>query len=215
MGLSTAADEVAFQEWCQAEASKGAFGWGHRTRNEYYATPSYKRWEAGSEQDLIKAAIAGLSPMFEVLPERWGTMKDIDDSTHKVRVDLICVPRPGFDWPLGTFAVEVKEPTRGSNRDLGDHLKQAFDYRMTLWDGFGRLPVLLCPGFQGSTSEDVYYKARRVCGSLGLGELFVERHTNLVSLYMTADPLIRDSQLTAVGARRRKAGLGVASNHVK
>jgi hypothetical protein len=213
MVLSSPPDETAdLRELLEAGASRGRFGYKPPT---YYATPDYKGWDGVSEQEFIDALIQGLSPMFEVKTECWGTFYDlVNRTTHKVRVDLICSPLPGFEWPLGAFAVEAKKPTRGGNRYLGDHLKQAFHYTMTDWDGFGRLPVFLAPGIQGPGNGDIYYSARRVCGSFGIGEIFLQRHSNLASMYLTADPLMRDSRLTAIGAKRRKAGLGIASSTV-
>lgn len=213
MVLSSPHDEAAgLREFVEAEAARGTFGYKH---SSYYKTPDYAAWDGVTEQEFIDALIQGLSPMFEVRTECWGTFHDVVMSTsHKVRVDLICSPLPGLEWPLGTFAVEAKKPTRGGCRHLGEHLKQAWDYRWTGWDGFGRLPVFLAPGFQGPKSSDIYYEARRICGCIGIGEIFLQRHTNLVSMFMSAQDLIIDGQVTTSGSKRRKAGRGIGSSGI-
>lgn len=220
MDFTTALDPAEdFEAWHKAGESRG-----------YYATPSTsaKLWAGRSEKDLIEAATPSLELFFEVKTERWGTCFPFSQvPTRRIRVDAICIPRTGVDWALGPFAIEFKKPDRPDNVKLGDHIKQAIDYKATYFDGLGFMPVFLCPGIQGYKEHDGlwastggvpydlshYESARRVLGGLGLGEMFVGIDGR-VSMYLSASSLIYDNQITVSARKQRKAGRGVGASSV-
>lgn len=214
MVLSTppSKEEADFRDWYEGQRPQSKGDIRQRRRDAWME--KLDKWDGVSEQAFVTTLIDGLSPMFDVHSEVWGTRRLLNEQPRRVRVDLVCLPKPGLEWPLGAFAVEAKRPNRGSTRQLGDHIKQAVDYMHTTWDGFGRLPVFLAPGLQGSLDDDVYEHARRILGGLSIGEIFVAPGTRLVSIYLSSQELIFDGMVTTAGAKRRKAGLGVGSSHV-
>jgi hypothetical protein len=214
MVLSTppSKEEADFRDWFEGQRPQSLSDIHQRRRNAWME--KLDKWDGVSEQVFVASLIDGLSPMFDVHSEVWGTRRLLDEPPRRVRVDLVCLPKPGLEWPLGAFVIEAKRPDRGGTRQLGDHIKQAVDYLHTTWDGFGRLPVFLAPGLQGLLDDDVYENARRVLGGLSIGEVFVAPGTSLVSIFLSSQALIIDGMVTTAGAKRRKAGLGVGSSHV-
>jgi hypothetical protein len=198
-----------------ASASHHYGDWGHWRDSVHL----WKK-QGGGEQELKDCALQALGRLFIPRQECWGTLHDIaTGQTKRLRVDMVLEPKFTSRFALGPVAVEFKHPCRGCTRDLGDHIKQAIDYRQTVWDGYGRLPVFLCPGFQhgagwdgnGEAIDREYYKTIRVLGSLGLGELFINPATIQATMILTADVLIHDGQVTGSGMRRSKRGSGLGS----
>lgn len=204
--------------WQAAAPQHEPFLYQHRTWG--YAWHKH----GGGEAELRDALIESLAGLFVARTECRGTHHDIATGREsRLRVDLILEPMPDSGFTMGPIAVELKHPCRRACRDLGDHIKQAMDYRQTVWDGYGRLPVFLCPGLQSfdclRPRTDVeldrdFYETMRVIGSLGMGEAFVNPETKKATLLMSADVLVRNSTVTPSGRRRSKRGHGIGSSSV-
>ena len=140
--------------------------------------------------------------------DRWTGEK------KRLRGDILFEPFPASGLRMGPFIVEVKPPGSRTHKDVGDHIKQAIDYRDTYWDGHGQLPVFMFPGLRmpaGDCCDGGWRHARRVLGSLGLGEIFMERRTGKLSIFLTGHALVWNDKLTHDGRTRTKAGMGIGS----
>lgn len=190
--------------------------------------PDLWRQVGGREKDLQRVAASALRPLFSIREEVRGEFVDpLTGERRNLRVDMIIDPLPSSGLRLGPMAVEFKHPSTGrAIKGLGDHIRQAWDYRFTAWDGYGRLPVLMCPGwprkdfiphstghwFGNRSIEDLHAEhAVRVLGSLGVGELFVNPLTVKATLVFTADTLIDSGIVTRAGYLRQKCGHGIGS----
>ena len=66
---------------------------------------------------------------------------------------------------------------------------------------------------EGNCCDRGWFTARRVLGSLGLGEIFMERQTGKLAMFLTGHALVWNDELTHDGRTRSKAGMGIASSH--
>ncbi|MEU5908421.1 hypothetical protein ABZ780_29105 [Micromonospora sp. NPDC047467] len=118
--------------------------------------------------------------------ERRGT----DCSGRQARIDAVIQGHDSTAWKDDdvTFGLEFKLPGRDSGiKGYTKWIAQAADYTHVDWDGFGRLPILTCPGpaawldrLQQHPSEDpLAGLARRLTGQLGLGEVQLRWHHGL------------------------------------
>lgn len=175
----------------------------------------YTHWRGVDERTAQAELVASLSRFFCCVEQCPGTWHDrLSDDKKRVRGDILCIPDPSTLWQLGKFVVEVKAPAKRSHKGVGDHIKQAIDYRDTDWHGHGRLPVFLFPGLrtpEGGCCDHGWFVARRVLGSLGLGEIFMERQTGKLAMFLTGHALVWNDGLTNYGQTRSKAGMGIAS----
>jgi hypothetical protein len=203
--------------------------WQAAAPNDGLGLYSHRTWGylwqqcGGGESELKEALVESLADLFVARHECRGTHYDIQTGKEsRLRVDLILEPWPDSGFTMGPIAVELKHPCRNACRDLGDHIKQAIDYRQTVWDGYGRLPVFLCPGLQSFDClrpradwelNREFFETMRVIGSLGMGEAFVNPRTRKSTLLMTADMLVCNSCITKSGRRRSKRGHGIGSSN--
>ena len=133
-----------------------------------------------------------------------------------VRIDAIITFNPALEMPVPAMGVEFKKyPLSHANR--GKHLRQAIDYRLSVWEnGYGHLPVLMCPGFarrrffrsNGETwsmspGYDTCEADRRWVAAFGVGELQMHPHPcDAVSILFGDASLIYRGKRSS-GNRRR------------
>jgi hypothetical protein len=100
-----------------------------------------------SEAQFSAWIIKQLRPYFFVEEQVWGTHLE----GKKLRVDAVITL---IEDTSKQYAVEFKKPVVGKTIDACHLLTQAIDYRRTDWTGYGKLPVLICPGFEGRLRSD-------------------------------------------------------------
>lgn len=122
------------------------------------------------ESEIAERVLSALDPHFEARREVCGT----HCSGRRLRIDAVLWPRDPARWhdEKPVFAVEFKRPVGQGAEALG----QCADYAHTRWDGYGHLPVFLCPavvsrwawGYGGLKSALI---AQLLMGQLAVGEL--------------------------------------------
>lgn len=97
-------------------------------------------------------------------------------SGKKKIIDAIIKPKEKSGWKRSdiAFGIEFKSPTDiFSPSDVSKHIRQAYDYLFTDFDGFGHIPVLMCPFRIPSNyphdGETMWTK--RVFSRFGVGEI--------------------------------------------
>lgn len=126
-----------------------------------------------SEKEFAEWMFERLAPYFEVKEQVRGMNAEHDTI---LRVDAVITLK---EDPTKVYALELKKPVLGSKCiDAGHLLRQAVDYRYTIWNGYGKLPVLICPGFEGRLQTDGtahpvrdYATYSRIAAAFGIGEL--------------------------------------------
>jgi hypothetical protein len=136
-----------------------------------YLTRGYLPELAGlSENQIADTVLTALGPMFFLEREVWGT----HCSGARVRLDAILRPRDPTDWfdEAPAFGVEFKSRVDQGAEALG----QCANYMHTMWDGYGVLPIFLCPAVCSRWAwarggEQGAWLVTRMLGQFGVGEL--------------------------------------------
>lgn len=172
-------------------------------------------WSGLSEKEVQALLVQSLSRFFCCKEQCAGVWTDLVSGEAKnTRADILCTPLEGIPWKMGSFVVEVKPPGKLRHASMGDHIKQAMDYRCTNWKDYGRLPVFMFPGIAGGYSHcngQCWDQVRRMLGSLGMGEIFMERATGKLSIALTAHFFLLGDKFMHNATSRAKAGMGIAS----
>lgn len=125
-----------------------------------------------NEAALRDTVLAALEPHFLVQREVPGTTCD---HATRLRIDAVLRPREPERWKNAAVAlgVEFKDvlALTGDTRNFTSWLAQCIDYSHTTWDGYGRLPVFVCPSLVAGGFEQDRPILTRVMGQLGIGEL--------------------------------------------
>jgi len=127
-----------------------------------------------SEKELSDVVLSGLAKDFYIQEQVRG-VSEMFDSTY--RIDAVIRPKDTSEWGCenAAFGVEFKRPCL-KTVDKGHLMRQAFEYLTADWVGYGRLPVFICPDLKFlGFSEDDHYLLSRLLGSLGIGEITVNR----------------------------------------
>jgi hypothetical protein len=127
-----------------------------------------------SEKEFETWLFYQLKPYFSIRKQVMGRNNALD---KVFRIDAVVTL---IDHPDKSYGLEIKKPILGDKTiDAGHLYRQAYDYRYTDWKDYGRLPILVCPGFEGRLRTDGtanpvtdYHTFARVAGALGIGELF-------------------------------------------
>ncbi|MEW1907243.1 hypothetical protein AB0442_02145 [Kitasatospora sp. NPDC085895] len=96
-----------------------------------------------SEADISAKVLSRLDPWFEVSPQVHGRHYTGVDCY----VDAVIRPRDPQAWhnPNIAMGIEFKRSAQGSRKDITSWVAQSIDYAYIEWDGFGRIPVFMCP----------------------------------------------------------------------
>ncbi|GAB3326217.1 hypothetical protein GCM10027299_25330 [Larkinella ripae] len=124
------------------------------------------------EKEMVAMVLNRLSNHFHISREVWGT----HFTGKKKRIDAIVKPIDNSGWknPDVAFGIEFKKPSIEHDiRDVTGLIRQAYEYQYTKFDGFGTVPVLICPLLLHPTIEtgQGYSFVRRLIGEFGLGEI--------------------------------------------
>lgn len=107
---------------------------------------------------------------------------------NRCRIDAVITPKDYTDWANKSlsFGVEFKHFSDGTH-DPGDkhaslnyyskQFKQIIDYSYTEFNGFGRIPILICPPLFGNISGKEYTSSlqliKNCMGQCNIGELSI------------------------------------------
>jgi len=129
-----------------------------------------------NEDALVNTVLAELSDCFEVHRQVSG----IYPGGKRMRIDSVLVPKDKEIWRNKDVAlgVEFKSSYLTESKDLSGALGQLIDYSLVEWEGFGQLPIFVCPGLRPRKSqyrkefaEGYRYGFSRVMKEFNIGEL--------------------------------------------
>lgn len=126
-----------------------------------------------SEAEFSKQILNRLEGDFNIYREVWG--RHIYTKKNK-RIDAVIKPIEYMNWanPDVSFGIEFKKPSSYLDATkVSGLIRQAYDYLYVDFQGFGRMPVLVCP----LKIQDLYCDPgempfiRRILGKFGIGEI--------------------------------------------
>lgn len=121
----------------------------------------------------------------------------------RVRIDAVLTARDEVPLKQRHFAVEFKPEARQDfDADMGKHLTQAIDYRNTVWDDYGRLPILVCPGMHQSIE--------RVLGPIGVGSIKI-RQDGYLDISFSCATIVCRNEVNETGKKWSAMGQGIGS----
>ena len=162
--------------------------------NDWLPTPPPMPWQSSNmpferlEKDVIARFVPALQELGAVSQEEWGTVYMPDAATRswvqkRTRIDAVITFYPEVDREQTSLGIEFKKQ-KHKTVEIGKILRQAVDYRHTIWDNYGpHLPILLCPdfrelygargvnGFSGSDASRCAEIDKRMLAPFGIGEL--------------------------------------------
>lgn len=91
--------------------------------------------------------------------------------------------------PIPCVGIEFKSPAyRKKSREAVRHLRQAIEYSNTVWDKYGRLPIVLFPGISDALQAAL--------GAFDMGTMDLHWSRRGLDLYFSGVPLLRCSERT-------------------
>ncbi|WP_189956825.1 hypothetical protein [Streptomyces alanosinicus] len=143
------------------------------------------------EAALAKAVLRRLAPWFHIQREVPGR----HPTGRPCRIDAVLRPRDAQVWknPQVALGVEFKSwdshVADASRKDRIGWVAQAIDYPMVDWEGYGRLPVFMCPdpfvrnrNLPGDGVDDVGHFVDGLLGQYNLGYLTLFNGNGLTML---------------------------------
>lgn len=128
-----------------------------------------------TEQEFSESILQRLAPNFDIQREWWGTCFG-----KRVRIDALLKPRDTSEWKNKDIilGIEFKRAGEGLKYKVA---AQCIDYSYTEWDGIGRIPIFLCPGFPGYwlshiDKQKFYYPIAQLLCQFNVGELYEGNH---------------------------------------
>lgn len=115
------------------------------------------------EQLIVDEYLNALSKDWIIHKEVWGVNRW---SKNKKRIDAIIVCKA---YPTKIFGIEFKQDKQKSFHYFTHWFKQTIIYTQTEWDGFGKIPILMCPEI--NYYENYASVLKRIAGEFGIGEL--------------------------------------------
>jgi len=145
-----------------------------------------------SEAALSSAVLGRLSSSFYFQEQVWG--RHISGS--RKRVDAVIWPKNNTLWAKKdiAFGIEFKKPDSiMSLTDVTGMIRQAYDYLHTDFDGFGKIPILVCPlrlqdRYNGGNHEMSII--RHLLGKFGIGEILVKQYNDEMAIVFQASHCI-------------------------
>jgi hypothetical protein len=119
------------------EADDGVWGGG----------PQVPMGEFKSEEEMAKVVLRRLEPWFDIEREVRGR----HSMGAKCRIDAVITPKNGDKWKRSDVALGIEFKVTAARlyhpglKELTAWTAQAIDYSFAEWDGYGRLPIFLCP----------------------------------------------------------------------
>jgi hypothetical protein len=116
------------------------------------------------------------SPEYKLVSEILGAIRDKWDIYEEVEGTCFNGRRKRIDAIIKSketgiaFGVEFKRKDLDGFSNFSSWLKQSIGYSLTDFPGFGRIPILVCPGME-YPNKDINFVLKRVAGDFALGEL--------------------------------------------
>jgi len=125
------------------------------------------------EDKFSKLVLSRFSKDFNIYEQVWGVH---EWTGARKRVDAVIRPKKTHLWKNQNiaFGIEFKKPDAYLDaKDVSKLIRQAYDYLHTDFEGFGKIPILVCPLKVQSVycSENEMQFIRRVLGRFGIGEI--------------------------------------------
>lgn len=155
-----------------------------------------------SEKKLREYVESRLDQLFHIRREVRGVCyPPTGGDPVSVRVDAVLIAREEVPLKQRHFAVEFKpEDRQDFDADMGKHITQAIDYRNTVWDEYGILPVLICPGMHQSIE--------RVLGPIGVGSIKI-RHDGYLDISFSCATIVCRNEVNETGKKWAAMGQGI------
>ncbi len=128
------------------------------------------------ENEFRDKVLGRLSTHFDVLKKEASCR--IPQYKHRLRIDAIITPKDKAEWKNKDviFGVEFKHPMAACG--IGDTTRlmcQVIDYSMAVFDVYGSIPIVICPGVRPFIlkyyGEKAYAMAARILGKKDIYEL--------------------------------------------
>lgn len=137
-------------------------------------------WPTENEDALTERVLQALSPNFSIKQQVRGT----HPLGKRLRIDAIAQPIDPSPWKNKSIAlgIEFKSPHLSDLTDLTGATAQLIDYSLTTWEGFGQIPIFLCPGLIHRTAPKSEYNRgfahafSRLMKDFNVGELLEHNH---------------------------------------
>lgn len=112
-------------------------------------------WPTEDEEALTERVLKALSTSFAIKRQVSGD----HPLGKRLRIDAIAKPLDASLWKNKSIAlgIEFKSPYLSDPCELTGATAQLIDYSLTTWDGFGQVPVFLCPGLIHRTAPSSEY----------------------------------------------------------
>ena len=148
--------------------------------------------------------------------------------SNRCRIDAVIKPKDNTDWANKSiaFGVEFKHFSDGaydgdskSINYYSKQFKQIIDYSYTQFNGYGRLPILICPPLFNNRSGNIHKISsalqliKNCMGQCNVGELTVEQNQGLAIYFNSHHRIWSERWGVGVGkiqTFRIKTGSGAA-----
>ena len=154
-----------------------------------------------SEKELKKKVFERLRPYFHIFEEINGT----HFSGKKFRIDAVIKPIDNTDWknPNISFGIEFKKPSIEYDiRGVTGLIRQAYDYQYTVFEKFGKIPILICPlKLHPCLGEGSITFARHLIGKFGIGEISNPKHRGLSIVFQESHYIWDERDGVTLGKR--------------
>lgn len=130
-----------------------------------------------NEKEFSKKVLLRLDSHFTIYEQ----VRGYHFTGKKFRIDAVICPKKTENWanPHIAFGIEFKSPDKivGGN-NVGQLIKQAYDYLNTDFENFGKIPILICPlKFQEHYSSfNEIRLIKRILGDFGIGEIVNDKN---------------------------------------
>jgi hypothetical protein len=103
------------------------------------------------------------------IKDKWEIQEEVEGTCfngRRKRIDAIIRSKENGI----AFGVEFKREDLEGFGNFSSWLKQSIGYSLTDFPGYGRIPILVCPGIN-YPNEEINFVAKRIAGDFALGEL--------------------------------------------